>query len=387
MADFFDTIYENATAHVTTSHQLRDTMQQLVSELEKNASVTRWFRRKVTHNKIIDSLIDDLIEKRINVQKALEDLNAQEDSSRVDETILEDEPFKLSKERQELEEEYEAVIEFLNEGASQIEDGGEDSIDVYELNYGVNADYISDLNSFVNQSMFETLDEMHQVTTFTDTATELNAVLARMRDEDEQSRQEHLKARKRAVKARESQKKVSQDKQTLDELSAIISRLSAIIRRLEERRENLLNTTGASAMESGQVEMWQIFIERFNQIASENESEANLEPLESAGDPSAIESLHEELKGSIEQIRGLYPMKIYADLMNTVTKIAHDISAQRGARAFNNRIEEVTETANAGTEIFNSKYWQITGVRHQHIGHRTVGEKQVGATHTPVKTL
>lgn len=382
----FDTIRDNATAHVEIASNLRDTMQQLVIELEKNASVTRWFRRKITHNKKIDSLIDDLIEKRINVQKALEDLNAQEDSSRVDEIVLEDEPFKLSKERQELEEEYEAVIEFLNEGASQIEDG-EEPTEVYEMNYGVNADYISDFNSFVNQPMFETLDEMHQVTTFTDTATELNAVLARMRDEDEQSRQEHLKARKRAVKARESHKKVSQDKQTPEELQTLIDRLSTLIKQLEAPREALLNTSGAEVIKTGQVEMWQGFIESFNQIANENESGANLEPLESAGDPTTIESLHEELKGAIEQIRGLHPMGIYSDLLSTVTKIAHDISAKRGARAFSNRIEEVTESANSCTQIFNSKFWQISGVRHQHIGHRTVGEKQVGATHAPVKTL
>lgn len=386
MADFFDTIYENATEHVTTARQLRDTMQQLVSELEKNTSVTRWFRRKVTHNKAIDRLIDDLTEKKRNAQKALEELKAQEDSSRIDEPIPEDEPFKLSKERQEVEENYEAVIEFLNEGASQIEDG-EDPRYVYEMNYGVNADYISDLNSFVNQPMFESLDEIHQITTFTDTASELNALLASMRDEDEQAGQEHLKARKRTVKARKSQKNVSQDKQTPDELQARIDSLSAIIRDLEEPREALFNMSGANAIETGQVEMWQGFIESFNQIANENESGANLETLESAGDLTAIESLRDELKGNIEQIRGLYPMKIYGDLMNAVTKIAHDISAQRGARAFNNRIEEVTESANAGTEIFNSKYWQITGIRHQHIGHRTVGEKQVGATHTPVKTL
>lgn len=382
MADFFDTIYENAIDHVTTAGLLRDTMQQLVVELEKNASVTRWFRRRVTHNKTIDRLIDDLTEKKNNAKKALEELNAQEDS----EPVIEDEPFKLSKERQELEENYESVVEFLNEGATQIEDE-EDPTDVYEFNYGSNADYISDLKSFVNQPMFESLDKLHQISTFTDTANELNALLAHMRDEDEQARQEHLKARRRAQNAKESQKKVSQDTPKPDELRSKIDNLSAIIRDLEEPREALFNTSGANAIETGQVEMWQGFIESFNQIANENDSGANLEPLESAGDPTAIENLREELKGSIEQIRGLYPMKIYADLMNAVTKIAHDISAQRGARAFNNRIEEVTESANSSTEIFNSKYWQITGVRHQHIGHRTVGEKQVGATHSPVKTL
>lgn len=386
MADFFDTIYENATAHVSTARQLRDTMQQLVSQLEKNASVTRWFRRRVTHNKTIDQLIDDLTERKLKVQKALDEASAQEDSSRAGEPMPEDEPFKVSQERQELEEEYEAVIDFLNEGATQIEDG-EDPTEVYELNYGLNTDYINNLKSFVNQPLFESFDKLHQITTFTDAATELNALLAHMRDEDEQARQEHIKARKRAVNARESLKKVSQDKQTPDELQEIIDTLSSIIRDLEEPREALFNTTGAKAIETGQVEMWQGFIESFNQIANENESGADLEPLESAGDPSAIESLREELKSAIEQIRALYPMKIYGDLMNIVTKIAHDISAKRGARAFNNRIEEVTESANTGTEIFNAKYWQISGVRHQHIGHRTVGEKQVGATHSPVKTL
>lgn len=382
MADFFNTIYENATAHVEIASNLRNTMQQLVSELEKNASVTRWFRRRVTHNKTIDRLIDDLTEKKINIQKALDELNAQEDNQQANAPVLEDEPFNLSQERQELEENYESVIGFLNDAATQIEDG-EDPAEVYELNYGLNAEYINNLKSFVNQPLFESFDKLHQVTTFTDTATELNAVLARMRDEDE----EQLKARKRAVNGRERLKKVLQDNQTPDELQEIIDRLSTLTKQLEAPREALLNTSGAEVIENNQVESWQRFIESFNRIAQENESGANLELLENAGDPTAIESLHGELKGAIAQIRGFYPMKIYSDLMNVVTKIAHDISAQRGARAFNNRIEEVTESANTSTEIFNSKYWQITGMRHQHIGHRTVGEKQVGATHPPVKTI
>ena len=62
----FDTIHKNATTHDTIASQLRDTMEQLVIELEKNASVTRWFRRRVTHNKTIDRLLDDLTEKKTN---------------------------------------------------------------------------------------------------------------------------------------------------------------------------------------------------------------------------------------------------------------------------------------------------------------------------------
>ena len=378
----FDTIHKNATTHVTIASQLRDTMEQLVIELEKNASVTRWFRRRVTHNKTIDRLLDDLTEKKTNAQKALEELNAQEDN----EPIAEDELFKLSKERQELEENYEAVIEFLNEGASQIEDG-EDPTDIYELNYGSNADYISDLKSFVNQPRLESLDKQHQINTFTDTTNELNALLARMRQEDEQSRQDYLKRLKRAQNANKGQRKVSQDNLSPDELQATIDRLTVLIRDLETPREALFNTSGANAIDAGQVEAWQGFIARFNQIASDNGSGANFEPLESAGDPMAIETLYGDLKGIIEQIRGLYPMKTYADLMNTVTKIAHDISAQRGARAFNNRIEEVTESANTGSEIFNTTYWQIKGIRHQNIRHRTTGDKQVHATHSPIKSI
>lgn len=99
----------------------------------------------------------------------------------------------------------------------------------------------------------------------------------------------------------------------------------------------------------------------------------------------AIDKLEDEISSKISVIRNRYPMDIFKDPLSVVTRIAHDVSADRGYLAFERRSEELSTATEESVKIFNSKYWQITGQRWQRVGSANKhGYVNVKPTHSSI---
>ncbi|EPM6858999.1 hypothetical protein ACTPGW_002625 [Enterococcus faecalis] len=124
-----------------------------------------------------------------------------------------------------------------------------------------------------------------------------------------------------------------------------------------------------------------------NQIKALDLNVAELKPLPETYDMQIIQSLHEEIRGVVSEIDAKYKMKIFSDAIQTMRIIIHDVGNDRGRKAFNNRSSELLERTRQGIEIFNTKYWQITGQRWERIGRETWGYKTVTPTHQPITNV
>lgn len=80
-----------------------------------------------------------------------------------------------------------------------------------------------------------------------------------------------------------------------------------------------------------------------------------------------ISNLHNQIREVVARLDGRYKMRIFAAPMRTVRIIIHDVGNDRGKKAFANRSRELISNCNESIDIFNRKYWQITGLRWQHI--------------------
>ncbi|WP_088841030.1 hypothetical protein [Listeria sp. ILCC797] len=80
-----------------------------------------------------------------------------------------------------------------------------------------------------------------------------------------------------------------------------------------------------------------------------------------------ISNLHAQIREVVARLDARYKMGIFASPMRTVRIIIHDVGNDRGKKAFANRSRELISNCNESINIFNGKYWQITGLRWQHI--------------------
>ncbi|EGO2601778.1 hypothetical protein AACB35_02005 [Enterococcus faecalis] len=112
-----------------------------------------------------------------------------------------------------------------------------------------------------------------------------------------------------------------------------------------------------------------------------------LKELPETYDRQVIESLHEEIRTVVKSIDSRYTMKLFTKPLKTVRTVIHDVGNDRGRRAFQNRSNEIIEGVNEAIEIFNSKYWQITGQRWERVGRNEWGYKTVNATHPKIETI
>ncbi|MDR0289106.1 MAG: hypothetical protein LBH78_03580 [Rickettsiales bacterium] len=124
-----------------------------------------------------------------------------------------------------------------------------------------------------------------------------------------------------------------------------------------------------------------VMIKKFNLKAG------TLEPLPETYDPKEMEERYLEIREQVHQIDGRYPMRLFLDLRRTLRKIIHDVGNDRGIKAFSNRSSELIETTNQGIDMFNKKYWQITGQRWERIGTNKHGYKKVHPTHDKISLI
>lgn len=113
----------------------------------------------------------------------------------------------------------------------------------------------------------------------------------------------------------------------------------------------------------------------------------DLKELPQTYDKAIIDDLHAKIRAVISRIDSRYPMKIFAPAIRVNRVIIHDVGNDRGSRAFNNRSEEILRNVNEAIDIFNNKYWQITGQRWERISTNTHGYRSVASTHSKVKSI
>ncbi|WP_132981488.1 hypothetical protein [Pediococcus pentosaceus] len=112
-----------------------------------------------------------------------------------------------------------------------------------------------------------------------------------------------------------------------------------------------------------------------------------LKELPKTYDKQTVDSIHEEIRSVVQTIDSRYPMKIFAKAVRTLRIIIHDVSNDRGKKAFRNRSDEILMNTNEAIQIFNAKYWQITGQRWERVGTNQWGYRSVKATHQPIEKI
>lgn len=113
----------------------------------------------------------------------------------------------------------------------------------------------------------------------------------------------------------------------------------------------------------------------------------DLKELPDTYDKSVIDDLHGKIRAVVSRVDSRYPMKLFAAAVRVNRVIIHDVGNDRGRRAFMNRANELERHVNEAIDMFNNKYWQITGQRWERIGRNRHGYKSVGATHSKIKSI
>lgn len=113
----------------------------------------------------------------------------------------------------------------------------------------------------------------------------------------------------------------------------------------------------------------------------------NIQELPETSNEAIIKKLYEKIKTKISEIDTRYDMKIFKKPKERLRIISHDISNDRGMRAFNNRANEIKQLTNDSITIFNMKYWQITGKRWEKVGTNKHGYRSVNATHDKIEKI
>lgn len=113
----------------------------------------------------------------------------------------------------------------------------------------------------------------------------------------------------------------------------------------------------------------------------------DLKELPETYNKEVIENLHEQVKEQVSNIDGRYYMRIFDKPRKKLRTIIHDVSNDRGMKAFSNRANEIEELTNESLDIFNKKYWQITGQRWERIGTNQHGFRTVNATHDEIEKI
>lgn len=372
MADFFDEIRGNAQGYVLETRAIIENINELLQELAKNDDVVRWFRSRVSKSRAMMSLVETIEEQKELEVKALQQIETEENSKRKS---AEDETFQLSAERQELEDTVSGAMQFLSIGEQRLEDNDVDG--AWEM-YADSIEGLDDLLQTVNESQFKSFPIVQRFSAFEELETSLKRLSARLRDEDEEQR---LQFNNKKIEATEKVTSIKREDITSPEIH---DKRAKIISMMAER---ILDAKAREVISNNQLAEWQDFVIRFNNVASQYDTNVRLESISDAGVSSNIEDLHENIHEHINSLKGIYEMKTFADLREAVNRLARDVSDSRGYRAFSNRIEELETSANAGVERFNSTYWQITGQRWERKNGTVHGYTSVTPTHEPVEKI
>lgn len=113
----------------------------------------------------------------------------------------------------------------------------------------------------------------------------------------------------------------------------------------------------------------------------------DLKELPETYSKTVVENLHDQIRMKISDIDARYNMKIFEQPKKRLRIIVHDISNDRGMKAFNNRANEIETLTNESINIFNKKYWQITGQRWERVGTNSHGYRTVAATHDQIEEI
>ncbi|MBC2173997.1 hypothetical protein [Listeria booriae] len=126
----------------------------------------------------------------------------------------------------------------------------------------------------------------------------------------------------------------------------------------------------------------------FNTIKKEFEIDVpEIKELPESYDTGTISELHEEIRAVVARIDGRYRMGLFAQARKRVRVIIHDVGNDRGKRAFTNRSREIVSDTNEAIDMFNKKYWQITGSRWERTGTNTHGYRAVAPTHPKIPMI
>ncbi|MGO2544630.1 MAG: hypothetical protein ACTH7G_01260 [Leuconostoc mesenteroides] len=371
MADFFDEIRGNAQGYVIETRAIIENINQLLQELSKNDEVTRWFRSRISKSRTMMSLVETIEEQKAIDTKALEQLEEERKSKKTDE----DDSFRISSERQELEQTVTGAQTFINIGNQRLEDNDIDG--AWEM-YEASVEDLNELIDTVNESQFKAFPIIQRFSAFEELETVLKRLSQRLTEEDEQARADFMK------KKREASDKGSSLKRQDITSPEVHEKRAQIIQTMAER---VLDARAQEVISSGELGHWQDFVTRFNNVASEYDTNVQLEPISDAGATSNIDELHANIHEHISSLKSIYEMKTFADLREAVNRLARDVSDSRGSRAFSNRLQELESSANAGVERFNGTYWQITGQRWERKNGEVHGYTSVTPTHAPVSKV
>lgn len=113
----------------------------------------------------------------------------------------------------------------------------------------------------------------------------------------------------------------------------------------------------------------------------------NMQELPEKSNEVIIKKLYGKIKIKISEIEMRYDMKIFKKPKERLRIISHDISNDRGMRAFNNRANEIKQLTNESITIFNMKYWQITGKRWEKVGTNKHGYRSVNAIYDEIDKI
>lgn len=104
-------------------------------------------------------------------------------------------------------------------------------------------------------------------------------------------------------------------------------------------------------------------------------------------DSNILSSLYQNIGSEINKVRSLYPQSKFNDSLRIVSMIRHDVSDDRGYKAFSNRKQDLVRTTNRALEYFNTHTWQVSGKRWERISGHSHGFKSVTPTHTKIKEI
>lgn len=167
--------------------------------------------------------------------------------------------------------------------------------------------------------------------------------------------------------------------------SATITDYHVVIKNVEQTKELFSSTRTTKEID---ISAFHDAIQRINHHIERLDIDVpELKGLPETYDKQVTASLHEEIRTVIQAIDSRYTMKLFAKPLKTVRTVIHDVGNDRGRKAFQNRSKEILEGVNEALEIFNTKYWQITGQRWERVGRNQWGYKAVKATHPKIPLI
>lgn len=384
---YFDKIYSVTVKYRDKFQVIASELDALNSEKIKQAELTTYARR---HRFIIENTIAPLItylqslskQNKVDLESELEVLKAQAALKRRQ---LEDQ----YKERlKPLKREIEQLSVFLNElnRAIQIyDDEEEDQFNKIWLQLVSKYDLRGLKDNFAGyrtmNNLNEIIDQKQKATVFLKNKEDELSALGAKHVQKRHQITESLREKKRQIKKEfneESPKKYQGDKSTIDELISLAKGIQSDLEEFGQRTADLAKNSLAINQK----------IRRVNRGISKLDLDISLIPeLPEPMDDKILADLYRSIKSEINQVRSLYPQSKFNDALRVVSMIRHDISNERGYRAFSNRKHELVRITNQALGYFNTHTWQISGQRWERISGHTHGYKSVTPTHSEVELI